>query len=103
MQNVLERNHLLSMPDNFSLFITQHRGIIINWQADEVSTSLLWSQSSVKGDNSCKEISFNKGKPIRSSKVTVEGSTAISNGSYNNYFASFSPLDSQALIQALAF
>lgn len=103
IQNVLERNHLLSMPDNFSLFITQHRGIIINWQADEVSTPLLWSQSSVKGDNSCKEISFNKGQPIRSLKVTVEGSTAISNGSYNNYFASFSPLDSQALIQALAF
>ncbi|NQY86628.1 MAG: hypothetical protein HRT51_02605 [Colwellia sp.] len=102
-QNILERKHYLAMPDNFSLFLSQHQGIIINWQADEVSTPLLWSQLSAQGDNSCQQISFNKGKPIRTLKVQVENNTTVANGVYNNYFASFSPLDSRALIQALAF
>lgn len=98
-QSELERNHPLAMPDNFTLLLSQHQGIIINWQADEVNTPLLWSQSSAKGENSCQEISFNKGKPIRTLMVEVEGEVNVA----NNYFASFSPLDSKALIQALAF
>ena len=104
-QSELERNHPLAMPDNFTLLLSQHQGIIINWQADEVNSPLLWSQSSAKGDNSCQIINFNKGKPIRTLKVEVEGeiNAAISSNVYNNYFASFSPLDSKALIQALAF
>jgi uncharacterized membrane protein YwzB len=101
--NIIERKHSLAMPDNFSLFLSQHQGIIINWQADEVSTPLLWSQSSAQGDNSCQKISFNKGKAIRTLRVQVENNTTVANGVYNNYFASFSPLDSKALIQALAF
>lgn len=104
-QSVLERQHPLSMPDNFTLFLSQHQGIIINWQADEISTPLLWSQSSAKGEGSCQTISFNKGKPIRTLTVEVEADINVTAGShvYNNYFASFSPLDSKALIQALAF
>jgi hypothetical protein len=102
-QNALERRHPLAMPDNFSLFLSQHQGIIINWQADEVSTPLLWSQSNAKGDDSCQHISFNKGTPIRTLMVKVENNTNVANQVYNNYFASFSPLDSKALIQALAF
>jgi uncharacterized membrane protein YhaH (DUF805 family) len=102
-QIIIERKHPLAMPDDFSLFISQHQGIIINWQADEVNTSLLWSQSSAQGDDSCQQISFNKGNPIRTLSVQVENDTAVANGVYNNYFASFSPLDSKVLIQALAF
>lgn len=104
-QSVLERHQPLSMPDNFTLFLSQHQGIIINWQADEVSTPLLWSQSSAKGEDSCQTINFNKGKPIRTLMVEVEGDVNLAAGTklYNNYFASFSPLDSKALIQALAF
>jgi uncharacterized membrane protein YhaH (DUF805 family) len=103
-QNIIERNHLLAMPDNFSLFLSQYQGVIINWQADEVSTPLLWSQSSAKGDDSCQEINFNKGNSIRTLIVQVENSAMDSSNSiYNNYFASFSPLDSKDLIQALAF
>lgn len=101
--NALERMHPLSMPDDFSLFLSQYNGIIINWQADEVSTPLLWSQDSAIGESSCQQISFNKGNPIRTLLVQVEPSTEAANGTYNNYFATFSPLDSQALVQALAF
>ncbi|WP_114325184.1 hypothetical protein [Candidatus Colwellia aromaticivorans] len=102
-QDVIERKHPLAMPDNFSLLLSQHQGIIINWQADEVTSPLLWSQSSAQGDESCQQISFNKGNPIRTLMVQVENSTTVTSGVYNNYFASFSPLDSKALIQALAF
>ncbi|MBU2923921.1 hypothetical protein Q4506_07965 [Colwellia sp. 4_MG-2023] len=93
------RSHPLPMPDNYTLYLSEHSGISINWQADEVENSLLWSQLTAQGDESCKEISFNKGKPIRTLSVKVEES----NGINSNYFASFSPLDSQELIQALAF
>jgi len=101
--NTLERMHPLSMPDNFTLFLSQHNGIIINWQADEVSTPLLWSQDSATGESSCQQISFNKGNSIRTLRVQVEQNIDTSKGAYNNYFATFSPLDSQALVQALAF
>ncbi len=93
------RVHPVDMPDNFTLFLSQHQGVIINWQADEVSANALWSQHSAQGDESCKYISFNKGKPIRPLSVEVEQL----HGTNNNYFAYFSPLDSQTLVQALAF
>ncbi|PKG85851.1 hypothetical protein CXF85_03495 [Colwellia sp. 75C3] len=89
------KEHLLAMPDNFNLYLSEYRGIIIHWQADQVSNGELWSQVSASGDKSCQSISFNKGSAIRPLAVVVE------NGS--EYFASFSPLDSGELIQALAF
>jgi len=95
----ISRNHPLTMPDNYTLYLSEHRGISINWQADEVNDSVLWSQLTGQGDESCKEISFNKGEPIRTLSVQVVNS----NGTNINYFADFSPLDSKALIQALAF
>lgn len=91
------RKHALSMPDNYTLYLSDHEGISINWQADEVSESTLWSQLTAQGDESCKEISFNKGDSIRTLSVQVSKNDA------SNYFANFSPLDSKALIQALAF
>lgn len=93
------RNHPLEMPDNYTLYLSEHQGISINWQADEVTDSVLWSQLTAQGDESCKEISFNKGEPIRTLSVQV-----LKNGGSNvDYFADFSPLDSKSLIQALAF
>ncbi|KGJ96249.1 hypothetical protein [Colwellia psychrerythraea] len=89
------KKYLLAMPDNFNLYLSEYQGIIIHWQADQVSTGQLWSLSSAKGDKSCQSIKFNKGSPLRPLSVLVE------NGS--EYFASFSPLDSQELVQALAF
>jgi len=93
------RTHPLAMPDNFNLYLSQHKGVIINWQADEVNTSQLWSQVSAQGDASCQKISFNKGETLRTLTVDVESKDGVN----TDYFASFSPLDSQALIQSLAF
>ncbi|GAA6171164.1 hypothetical protein NBRC116592_08340 [Colwellia sp. KU-HH00111] len=95
----LDRYYPLAMPDNYTLYLSEHRGITINWQADEVNTALLWSQETAKGDGSCKEISFNKGVSIRTLMVQVE----TNSGANTDYFASFSPLDSKTLIKALAF
>jgi len=89
----------LDMPDNYTLYLSEHQGISINWQADEVTETVLWSQLTAQGDESCKEISFNKGEPIRTLSVQVSNS----GGTNINYFADFSPLDSKTLIQALAF
>lgn len=94
-KNIANKNHLLEMPDNFNLYLSEYQGIIIHWQADRVPDGELWSLLSANGDKSCQNIKFNKGAPLRSLTVLVE------NGS--EYFASFSPLDSQELVQALAF
>ena len=96
---LFSRKQPLAMPDNYTLYLSDHQGITLNWQADEVINSLLWSQETAQGDKSCKEISFNKGEPIRTLTVLVENTS----GANTDYFASFSPLDSKALIQALAF
>lgn len=98
-EHSVSRTNLLAMPDNYTLYLSEHQGISINWQADKVSDKSLWSQLTAQGDESCKEISFNKGEPIRTLSVIVESSDGIN----NNYFADFSPLDSKVLIQALAF
>ena len=92
---LVTKNQLLPMPDNFSLYLSSHQGIIIHWKADQVSDGELWSQLTVEGDKTCQSIKFNKGEPLRPLSVSVE------NGS--EYFASFSPLDSVELVQALAF
>lgn len=95
--STFSRAHPLAMPDNYTLYLSEYQGIIVNWQADEVNDAQLWSQLTGQGDESCKQISFNKGEPIRTLSVQVENSTNT------DYFASFSPLDSKMLIEALAF
>ncbi|WP_231731573.1 hypothetical protein [Colwellia sp. TT2012] len=92
---IITKKHLLAMPDNFNLYLSEYQGIIIHWQADQVPDGELWSLLSAQGDKSCQSIKFNKGEPLRPLTVLVE------NGS--EYFASFSPLDSRELVQALAF
>jgi hypothetical protein len=92
---LIERTDLLAMPDNFTLYLSQHQGLIINWQADEVDNGELWSQQSTQGDKSCKTITFNKGDDVRTLQVAVEETT--------EYYAHFSPLDTKELIKALAF
>ena len=93
--NLIERSDLLTMPDNFTLYLSQHQGLIINWQADEVANGEFWSQQSIQGDKSCTAITFNKGDDVRTLLVAVEDT--------NEYFAHFSPLDTKTLIKALAF
>ena len=96
----LGREHQLNMPDGFTLYFTKHQGLVISWQADEVSNGVLWSQTDINGDKSCKNISFtprkNKNKDnFRPLTVEVENSS--------DYFATFSPLDTKDLVQSLAF
>lgn len=89
------KQHLLTMPDNFNLYLSEYKGVIIHWQADNVEDGELWSQSSAQGDKSCQSITFNKGSAMRPLSVSVEKGS--------EYFASFSPLDSEEIIKALAF
>ncbi|TPH13842.1 DUF805 domain-containing protein [Litorilituus lipolyticus] len=84
----------LNMPDNFDLYQTIHQGITVHWQADEVVNGPLWALATAKGDKSCQVIRFNKGKPIRTVSVDIENNI--------DYYANFSPLDSQELVKALA-
>ncbi len=89
------KSDALAMPDNFNLYFTQHKGLVIHWQADEMENGLLWSQLSTLNDNSCQTIQFHKGKKIRTLAVNIENTS--------DYFSYFSPLDSKELIRALAF
>lgn len=89
------KSQYLAMPDNFDLYLTPYQGILLHWQADEVTNGQLWSQFTTEGDKSCQVINFNKGNDFRPLTIEVDNNT--------DYFASFSPLDTQALIKALAF
>jgi hypothetical protein len=91
------------MPDNYTLYLSEYRGISINWQADEVSNTVLWSQTTALGDDSCKVITFDNGETLRTLSVQIESTASDSAKKQNSYFAYFSPLDSKALVQALAF
>ena len=85
----------LDLPDNFTLMLSEHSGIIINWQADTTNEIELWDIHKAQGDKNCQEIVFNDGEKIRTINVMVEGG--------NDYFANFSPLDTKALLQSIAF
>lgn len=93
--DIIDKQYLLAMPDNFNLYLSQYQGLIIHWQADNTNAGEFWSQLTNQGDESCQQITFNRGSSIRPLRVNVENS--------NDYFASFSPLDTAELIKALAF
>jgi Ca2+/Na+ antiporter len=92
---IASKRQYLAMPDNFDLYLTPYQGILLHWQADNVANNELWSQLTAQGDESCQVIRFNKGNNFRPLTVDVENNS--------EYFASFSPLDTQALIKAIAF
>ena len=86
--------HETTLPDDFSLFVSSFDGITIKWQGDITSKAYIWQQLTAQGDESCKAIVFNNGETIRTLQVTQE------NGS--DYFANFSPLDTEAIIKSIA-
>ncbi|NQZ20518.1 MAG: hypothetical protein HRT53_00515 [Colwellia sp.] len=94
-QSVLLRTHLVTLPDDFSLFVSSFNGITIKWQGDATSEKYLWQQLSAQGDKSCKEIDFNNGEKIRTLSVKQENNS--------DYLASFSPLDTQLIIKNIAY
>ena len=93
--NQIIRLSEITLPDSFSLMLSEHQGLIIHWQADSTSATELWSLTSAKGETTCQNITFNKGDKIRTTSVIVENNT--------EYYANFSPLDTKALIHAIAF
>lgn len=90
----LERLFPLAMPDNFTLYLTQYNGVIIQWQATETTLKQLWSQTTAEGEDSCKTITFNNKEKYRTLEVIVE--------EQQNHYASFSPLDTANLLKAMA-
>jgi len=93
--SLLVYSHQVTLPDDFSLFVSSFDGITIKWQGDATSEEYLWQQLSAQGDNSCKEIDFNNGEKIRTLSVKQENSS--------DYLANFSPLDTQLIIKNIAF
>ena len=89
------RNSRITFSDNFSILLSQYKGIIINWQADSVEKSDIWDINTAQGDKTCKEIVFNNGTKFRTLSVTAENSS--------DYFANFSPLDTKRLLKEVAF
>ncbi len=90
----LVRENELLLPDDFTLFTSLYGGLIINWQADNTAKTTLWDIRQAKGDKSCRQIEFNNGESTRTTSVEVEHQ--------ENYFAQFSPLDTQILIKNIA-
>ncbi|GGA63905.1 hypothetical protein GCM10011369_01620 [Neiella marina] len=90
----ISRSHPVEFPDNFSLWATEYNGMVISWKAEQSSETTIWDIATADGDQSCEQIVFNNGDSYRSLDVLVE------RGSH--YFASFSPLDSIAIVNNIA-
>ena len=86
--------HEITLPDDFTLFVSSFDGITIKWESDTTNTDILWEQQTAQGDKSCMAITYNNGESIRTLKVIKEN-----NG---NYLAKFSPLDTKILIKNIA-
>ena len=89
------RSYPVTLPDNFTVMLSEHKGIIINWQAEQSKESNYWTLETAQGDRSCVDLSFNNGDKVRTMSVLVEQG--------NEYFAQFSPLDTQQIIKNIAF
>ena len=88
------RSQQVDFQDNFSLFITDYQGIVIHWQADVTITSEVWHAYTASGEQNCQALTFNTGERFTTLEVIAE------NG--ENYFAYFSPTDSEKIVKAIA-
>jgi len=94
-QELTTRLHIVNLPDNFSIMLSTFDGVIINWPADTTKESQIWSQLSAQGDSSCKNITFNNGDKFRTLSVL--------NDDNGEFYANFSPLDTKAILNSVAF
>lgn len=94
VKQALVREHLLAMPDDFTLQLTEFKGLVISWQTQNASESVLWDQKTTNGDIGCSIIEFNNGDKVRTIDVVVEQDAF--------HFAQFSPLDTKNIISSLA-
>ena len=89
------RQYMFEMPTNdYSLMLSEHNGLIIHWPSYDDNNPQLWSLASAKGEQSCEEIVFNDKQKIRTLLVSIEDD--------GDYYASFSPLDTEKLITGIA-
>lgn len=89
-----ERLNKLEMPDNFWIMLDKFDALTVAWQGDYKSDGQVWSAITGEGDSACVEISFNRVDKYRSMEVSVKN-----NG---DYYADFSPVDTQKIVQAIA-
>jgi len=94
-QKIPTRLHAINLPDNFSIMLSEFKGVIISWQGDTNEKSQFWSQASAQGDSSCQSITFNNGDDVRTLSV-------ISNET-GEFYANFSPLDTKSIVNNVAF
>ena len=84
----------VSMSDDFDVATNQYNGLVISWEVTGAASGEVWSLASAKGKPGCDVIKFDKGQPYRTVSVEVRN---------NYYHAYFSPLDSTALVKAIAY
>lgn len=86
--------HMITLPDNFTVMFSASQALVLKWPANVEDNQEIWSLSNAQGDKNCTTIDFNSAVAIRTYRVRVE---------QNNYYAYFSPLDTQTLIKNIAF
>jgi uncharacterized membrane protein YhaH (DUF805 family) len=89
-----EFQHQITLPDNFSIMIAADNAVVVQWQASVEDNLNVWALGTAEGDKSCKGIEFTKEEVIRTYSVSTID---------NKYYAYFSPLDTKALIENIAF
>ena len=89
------RLHKLEMPSNYYLMTDENQGLIIHWPSyAENDNPALWSILTAKGEPSCENLHFNDNTSFRANLVEIENA--------GDHYASFSPLDTEALVKAIA-
>ncbi|WP_199610064.1 hypothetical protein [Flocculibacter collagenilyticus] len=89
----------LLMPTDFSLLLDEHQSLMINWQAESSTEHTadavsVWTLRTAVGDERCQTLTFNNAASYR--PLTVERLDGY------DYTATFSPLDSEAIINNIA-
>jgi hypothetical protein len=89
------RDNKLEMPNNYFLMTDANQSLIIHWPSyAENIDAALWSILTAKGEPSCENLRFNDNTSFRANLVEIENA--------GDHYASFSPLDTEALIRAIA-
>ncbi len=89
------RDNILEMPNNYFLMTDENHSLIIHWPSyAENNDPALWSILTAKGEPSCENLLFNDNTRFRPNLVAIENE--------GDHYASFSPLDTEALVKAIA-
>lgn len=85
-----EKLYPVTLPDSFTLLLSEDHGVIVRWQSEFSENKQIWSQSTAQGDKQCLNIEFNNGNKIRTLSASIENQS--------DYFAYFSPLDTKSIL-----